>query len=73
MLVPTALRMVGADGKLVLFKGLNGRFCAFTAPGPLEMSFLGRDILNFFAVIVYREGDIVSLIRDKHRYVIQET
>ena len=35
------------------------------------MSVLGRDIMQMFAVIVDRPDDVVSLVGQQHRYVIQ--
>jgi len=34
------------------------------------MSVLGRDILDLFAVIVDRPGDVVCLVGQRHRYQI---
>lgn len=68
--VTTKLRLRNTDGGSVTFPG---DFPAFTEAGPLELSFLGRNILNMFAVVVDRAGDTVCLIRDRHRYAIQES
>jgi hypothetical protein len=48
----------------------RGQFPAFTDPESLDMSVLGRDILNLFAVIVDRPGDVVCLLRPPHQYTI---
>jgi hypothetical protein len=35
------------------------------------MSVLGRDITNLFGVIVDRPGDVVCLVGQGHRYLIE--
>jgi hypothetical protein len=50
----------------------RGRFAAVTDPHSLEMSVLGRDITDLFAVIVDRPGDVVCLLGQKHKYTIVE-
>lgn len=65
--VPTSIRMVRETGDAVLF---NGDFAAFTDDASLDMSVLGRDITNLFAVIVDRPQDVVCLLGGNHRYVI---
>jgi predicted aspartyl protease len=70
MLVWTQIKFSNTDGTPIV---VNGNYAAFTNPVALEESVLGRDIHNIFAVIVDRAGDTVCLLRDRHRYVIQET
>lgn len=48
----------------------SGQFAAFTDPEALDMSVLGRDILNLFALIVDRQADTVCLLGQKHSYTI---
>jgi hypothetical protein len=36
------------------------------------MCVVGRDITNLFAVVVDRPQDVVCLIGQRHRYVIQQ-
>jgi len=69
VIVTTKIRMVRDTGALVSF---DGQFAAFTDSGALDMSVLGRDITNLFAVIVDRPQDVVCLLGAKHRYVIVE-
>ncbi len=69
VVVVTAVRIPTVDGTVASFPG---RFIAFTEPGPLELSYLGRNILNNFAVIVDRPGDAVCILFRPHRYVILE-
>ena len=49
---------------------MHGTFGALTEPGSLEMSVLGRDVLNEFAVILDKKNDLVVLINQRHRYSI---
>lgn len=51
---------------------LRGQYAAFTELESLDMSVLGRDITNMFAVIVDRPADFVGLLGQRHHYVIQE-
>jgi len=67
--VDTQIVFLREDGGTAVFKG---RFAAFTDPKALDMSVLGRDITNLFAVIVDRPQDIVCMLGQRHRYVIQE-
>jgi hypothetical protein len=51
---------------------LRGQYAAFTEQEALDMSVLGRDVINLFAVIVDRPRDFVGLLGQRHHYVIQE-
>ena len=46
---------------------------AFTEDNTTDLPILGRDVLNLFALVVDHPADIVCLVRDRHRYVIQES
>jgi hypothetical protein len=70
ILVNTALRFTNQTGTKVQFRS---QFAAFTALDALDMSVLGRDITNLFAVIVDRPQDVVCLLGQRHRYEILET
>jgi hypothetical protein len=65
--IDTAIRMRREDRTRVTF---NGRFLAVTDPAALDMSVLGRDITNLFALITDRPGDVVCLLGGAHRYQI---
>ncbi len=67
--VETELRFTRADSAKVLF---GGDYLACTNPESLDMSVLGRDVLEMFAVIVDRRGDTVCLLGGRHRYTITE-
>jgi hypothetical protein len=66
--VTTPIRLLRDDGGTSLFRG---EYAAFTQLEALDISVLGRDILQLFAVIVDRPDDVVALIRKPHRYVIE--
>jgi hypothetical protein len=67
VLVDTRIRLRADNGAWASF---NGRFAAFADPAALDMSVLGRDITNLFALIVDRPQDVVCLVGQGHRYVI---
>lgn len=67
--VETRIRFQRADeGDAIV----NGRFGAFTDLTALDMSVLGRDIINYFALIVDRPQDVVCLVSQRHSYSIVE-
>jgi hypothetical protein len=68
--VPTTIHLFTAERRPIPFRG---QFTVFAEPDALEISVLGRDILNLFAVLVDYPGRAVHLMRDRHRYIIQET
>lgn len=68
--IDTELRLIQATGQPTLFRG---QFTGATDPDALDMSVLGRDILDLFAVITDRPGDVVCLVSQRHRYIIQES
>jgi len=51
----------------------RGQFAAFTVAEALDMSVLGRDITNLFAVIIDRPQDVVCLLGPRHQYNIYES
>jgi hypothetical protein len=65
--IHTDIVMEREDGTSVTFKG---RFAAFTDPTALDMSVLGREITNLFALIIDRPGNIVCLVGGGHCYQI---
>jgi hypothetical protein len=65
--VQTSLRLERDDGGTVT---IPSRFFAFTALSALDMSVLGRDVLNRFAVIVDKPNNIVCLLVPRHQYAI---
>ena len=65
--VETAIRFTHDEAGKAIFRG---QFAAFIHPEALDMSVLGRDILNMFALIVDRQADTVCLLGQKHHYTI---
>lgn len=61
------IRLRCDDGVKAVFRG---EFSAFVSSDALDMSVLGRDILDHFSVIADRQGSTLALIRDRHRYQI---
>jgi hypothetical protein len=69
LVVPTQVRLAYEGGGRAAF---HGQYAAVTALAALDMSVLGRDITNLFAVIVDRGGDFVGLLGQRHSYRIEE-
>jgi len=67
VLVDSAIQLNRDDGGIAVFRG---RFAAFTVVEALDMSVLGRDITNLFALIVDRPRDQVCLLGSGHQYSI---
>jgi hypothetical protein len=63
----TKLQFRREDGTDVV---VRGPFVVFTTPDTLDMSLLGRDVLNLFALIVDRPRDVVYLLGLRHHYKI---
>ena len=61
------LPVLRVDGGVAVFES---RFAAFTDPKSLDMSVLGRDILNLFTLVVDRQSETVCLLRAPHRVAI---
>lgn len=67
VVVETQIRLTQDDAAKAVFKG---QFAGFTNVEALDMSVLGRDILNLFALIVDWPADTVCLLGQKHFYTI---
>jgi hypothetical protein len=61
----TQIRFTCEKAGKVVFRG---HFAAFTDLEALDISVLGRDITNLFALITDRPGDVVCLLGQRHRY-----
>jgi len=68
VVVDTEIHLPREQARTVLFRG---QFAAVTEAAALDMSVVGRDILNLFAVILDRPGDVVCLLGQNHRYKIE--
>lgn len=67
VIVETAIGLPSATGGRATFQG---HFAAITDLNALDMSVLGRDITELFAVIVDRPGNRVCLVGQRHQYAI---
>ncbi len=67
VIVSTTLRLRRETGAMVSFEG---RLAAFTDPAALDMSVLGRDLINLFPLVVARPQDVVCLLGPGHRCLI---
>lgn len=67
VVVDTQIRLFRENGTPVLF---NGQFAGITDPEALDMSVLGRDISNLFALIIDRPQDVVCLLGQGHTYTV---
>jgi hypothetical protein len=70
VVVETQLRMTHEENRKAVCRG---QFAAFTELEVLDMSVLGRDITNLFAVIVDRPRDFVCLLGQRHQYTILQS
>jgi|SRR5208282_2421158 len=66
--VTTRICLQQDDGQWIT---VRGAYAACLQPEALDMSVLGRDVLNFFAVIVDRAADRVLLLHGADSYAIQ--
>lgn len=69
VIVETQVRLTREAGGKVVFRG---PYAAVTELEALDMSVLGRDIAGRFAVIVDQPGNVVCLLRPRHRYRIEQ-
>ena len=60
------------DGRIFIYAVFKGEYAACTSIATLDMTVLGRDILNLFTLIVDRQGDTICLIGLDHFYAIGE-
>ena len=67
--VETWLRLTREDAGKVMFRG---QYAAVTELAALDISVLGRDITELFAVIVDWPRDVVCLVGQRHRYTIEQ-
>jgi hypothetical protein len=67
VLVRTAVELASDDGRTAT---VHGDFAAFTDPDAMEMSILGRDVLDNFDLIISRRRDEVLLLAGVHGYQV---
>lgn len=68
ILVNTVVRLTSRDGSIA---NVQARFAAVDTEEALDMSILGRDILNIFSVFVDYRGNQVLLIDRNHRVRVE--
>ena len=68
VLIATSVRLQRDDGGTVTIQG--SQFIGLSGPSALDMNVLGRDILDLFAVIVDRPGNLVCLLAPRHQYAV---
>jgi predicted aspartyl protease len=69
VVVQTAVRLTRDQDRKIT---IRGEFLALVEVGSLDMSVVGRDILNQFALIVDRPQNVVCLLGQNHFYTIGE-
>jgi hypothetical protein len=67
VIVATQIRLTRENNGKVLFQG---QYAGVTEVATLDMSVLGRDITNLFAVIVDWPQQVVCLLGQRHQYII---
>ncbi|MCI0690736.1 retropepsin-like domain-containing protein [candidate division KSB1 bacterium] len=67
--VETRIKLICEDDKPIVF---HGQYAAVTRLEALDISVLGRDILNLFGVIVDQSNSLVCMLRPPHRYFIEK-
>jgi hypothetical protein len=67
VVVQATLAFAAAQGRPAI---VHGEFAAFTQESTLEMSILGRDVLDNFDVILSRRRDEVLLLSGNHYYQV---
>jgi len=68
VIIQTQIRLTHENFGKVLFRG---RYAAVTALDSLDIDVLGRDITGLLSVIVDLPADIVFMLGQRHRYIIQ--
>ena len=68
IIVETRIRLTHENNGKILFRG---RYAAVTDTQALDMSVLGRDVINLFAVIVDWPQRLVCLLGQPHQYTIR--
>jgi predicted aspartyl protease len=70
VVLETRIQLVRETGVPVSFRG---RFAAVTDLTTLDISVLGRDITDNFAVIVDRPQDVISMVGQRHSYRVVQS
>src|SRR5262245_52282226 len=67
IIVATRIRLSRENNGKVMFRG---PYAAITEAAALDMSLLGRDVTNLFAIIVDWPQRVVCLVGQRHQYTI---
>jgi hypothetical protein len=67
IVVETRIRLTRENNGKIMFRG---QYAGITDPEAIDMSVLGRDVTNFFIVIVDWPRRLVYLLGQRHRYTI---
>ena len=67
--VSTQIRLTRDDGVKAAFRG---EYVGCTDRDALDMSILGRDILDLFALVADRKQNVLALLAGQHRYSIEQ-
>lgn len=70
VVVNSQLRIARDDGQYAYFRG---QYAACVDLDSLDMSVLGRDILDMFALVVDHRASVVAILGGNHRYSITVT
>ena len=65
--IETQIQFPESSGRFVTFRGT---YAVSPDSQAMDISLLGRDITNHFAMIVDRPSDVVTLLSQRHRYKI---
>jgi predicted aspartyl protease len=67
VVVSSQLRIARDDGQYAFFRS---QYAACVDLDSLDMSILGRDVLDLFALIVDRRANVVAIVGQDHTYTI---
>jgi len=70
VVIETQIQFRRETGSAVVFRG---QYRAVTEIEALDISVLGRDIMGLFSVIVDQPGNVVCLLGQRHRYIIEQS
>ena len=70
VIVETQIQFEREGGRQAIFRG---HYAAVTEVTALDISVLGRDVMDLFTVIVDKPSDVVCMIGQRHRYTIDQT
>ncbi len=69
VMVTTEIRLCRDDGQTATFRG---EFAACASYEALDMSVLGRDVLEMFALIADRPANVLAILGGRHSYEVRQ-